>query len=71
MKTDDLPRPIENCYWVSPGSFLAGEYPRTFDERESRQKIGALIVAGVRAFIDLTEETEDRLPYARLPEHRT
>ncbi len=66
MKTDDLRRPIENCYWVAPGSFLAGEYPGSPDERESEQKIGALIGAGVRAFIDLTEESDGLLPYARL-----
>ncbi len=21
------PRPHDNCYWVEPGRFLAGEYP--------------------------------------------
>lgn len=68
---DAMQLPIENCYWVSPGSLLAGEYPRTPDERESRQKIGALIGAGVRAFIDLTEVTDDLLPYALfLNEHK-
>lgn len=71
MLVETMQRPIEHCYWVSPGSLLAGEYPRTPDERESRQKIGALIGAGVSAFIDLTEATEGLLPYAQfLDEHK-
>jgi protein-tyrosine phosphatase len=63
-----IQQPIENCYWVVPGKFLAGEYPRNKDEESSRVKIDALISAGVNAFIDLTEEDEDLLPYTALLE---
>ena len=71
MKTNTMRRPIENCYWVSPGSLLAGEYPRTIDEATAQQKIDALIGAGVRAFIDLTEELDGLRPYAQLlTEHK-
>ena len=66
MNNDAMLRPIKNCYWVSPGSLLAGEYPRTLDETTARQKIDALIGAGVRALIDLTEEAEGLRPYAQL-----
>jgi hypothetical protein len=59
-------QPIANCYWVSPGSFLAGEYPRNTDDASSPAKVAALEKAGVAAFIDLTEENEGLLPYAAL-----
>ena len=52
------PRPIEMCYWVIPGRLLAGEYPRTPHEESSKEKLAALIDAGVSAFIDLTEPYE-------------
>lgn len=61
-----MQQPIENCYWVVPGKFLAGEYPRNKDEASSRAKIDALVSAGVNTFIDLTEEDEKLLPYAGL-----
>ena len=61
-----MDRPITNCYWVQSAHFLAGEYPRTLDDVTSQEKLDALVHAGVRAFIDLTEETEGLLPYAPL-----
>ena len=57
-------QPIENCYWVTPGQFLAGEYPRNFDDESSPAKLAALAEAGIAAFIDLTEEGELR-PYSQ------
>ena len=63
-----MQQPIENCYWVVPGKFLAGEYPRNKDEESSRVKIDSLISAGVTNFIDLTEEDENLLPYTGLLE---
>ena len=53
-----IPHPIEMCYWVIPGKLLAGEYPRTPHEDSSKEKLAALIGAGVSAFIDLTEPYE-------------
>ena len=61
-----MQQPVENCYWVVPGKFLAGEYPRNKDVESSQEKIDTLISAGVSAFIDLTEEDENLLPYAGL-----
>jgi protein-tyrosine phosphatase len=61
-------QPIEHSYWVIPGRFLAGEYPRGLDELASEAKIEALIDAGVTAFIDLTEQDEGLRPYTYLLE---
>ena len=63
---EDLPRPIEMCYWVVPGKLLAGEYPRNLDEPSSMEKLARLTDAGVSTFIDLTEEDEGLKPYAHL-----
>jgi len=64
-ENDGVNRPIEQCYWVVPGRLLAGEYPRNVDEGSSREKIGALLRAGITTFVDLTEEGE-LLPYSGL-----
>lgn len=58
-------KPIENCYWVVPGLFLAGEYPRNYDDASSVEKVSALTGSGIAAFIDLTEEGE-LLPYSQM-----
>ena len=51
-----LPRPIPNSYWATP-LLLACEFP--WDPREQyNPKIDALLKAGVRTFIDLTERGE-------------
>jgi protein-tyrosine phosphatase len=60
--------PIENSYWVVPGRFLAGEYPRGEDEASSRVKINALIRSGITVFIDLTDGNDNLLPYSHLLE---
>jgi ADP-ribosyl-[dinitrogen reductase] hydrolase len=57
------PQPIENCYWVSHGRLLAGEYPRTKDRGSSLARMAALREAGVKAFIDLTNENDNLLSY--------
>lgn len=66
MKT--RPKPIENSYWVVPGKFLAGEYPRDYDEESSRETINALVQSGISVFIDLTHNTDNLLPYSYLLE---
>jgi predicted protein tyrosine phosphatase len=57
-------QPITQCYWVVPGTLLAGEYPRNTDAQSSHAKIRALLHAGVTAFIDLTEADEGLHPYS-------
>jgi protein-tyrosine phosphatase len=66
LDTEKMKRPIENSYWVEEGSLLAGEYPRNKDEYFSRTKVNALLCAGVRVFVDLTEADEGLLPYSQL-----
>src|SRR5262245_62594435 len=61
--TPMMRQPITQCYWVVPGTLLAGEYPRNTDEQSSHAKIRALLHAGVTAFIDLTEAQEGLYPY--------
>lgn len=57
--------PIANSYWVEPGRILAGEHPDGGSEGATRARIEALLGAGVRSFIDLTQA--DELPdYRRL-----
>ena len=47
-----------DCYWVVPGKFVAGEYPGDWVRGLARRKLGGLLDAGVRTFIDLTEDGE-------------
>ncbi|GIK39413.1 MAG: phosphatase [Chloroflexota bacterium] len=59
--------PIPDSYWVRPGQLLAGEYPRTPDEAESRLKLRRFLAAGVNFFLNLTEASEYSLqPYHEL-----
>ena len=55
---------IPVSYWVVPGLLLAGEYPGARTDGEARRKLRALLDAGVRHFVDLTEAGEYGLnPY--------
>jgi protein-tyrosine phosphatase len=59
MRSDDASRgPIPDSYWLIPGKLLAGEYPGTYIETETREKLTKFLNAGIRTFIDLTEERE-------------
>ncbi|MBF0236653.1 MAG: dual specificity protein phosphatase family protein [SAR324 cluster bacterium] len=62
--------PIRNSYWVIPGKFIAGEYPRSQDVRNyeeypysmksmiSMEKLTGLVESGVTCFMDLTDPEE-------------
>jgi len=50
--------PIPASYWVIRGKFLAGEYPGSRDAGEARERLNALLHAGIDTFIDLTYEDE-------------
>ena len=45
-------------WWISPGRFLATEYPGHKDEERAKRKIAVLTAAGVNSFVDLTEAGE-------------
>lgn len=53
-------RPLPNSYWATP-SLLACEYP--WEPKATTPKLDALLKAGVRTFVDLTECGE-LSPYA-------
>ena len=56
--------PIPDSYWVRPGRLLAGEYPRTRHDKESRLKLRRFLEAGITLFLNLTEPNEYGLkPY--------
>ena len=50
--------PLPESYWVISGKFLAGEYPGRFNEEQTRQRLDALLEAGIDTFIDLTQPGE-------------
>ena len=56
------PRPFPNSYWATP-LLVACEYPWTPTRANRSQKVDLLLRAGVRTFIDLTEDGE-LSPYA-------
>ncbi len=56
-----MPVPFERSYWVSPGLLLAGCYPGNPDPERVADKLRALLGAGIRVCVDLTEEGEPNL----------
>lgn len=50
--------PFANTYWVVPGQFLAGEHPVEISDDATMARLAALLDAGVRTLVDLTEEPE-------------
>jgi len=58
-----------STYWVVPGRLKAGEHPGSSGPAELQANLSALLRAGVRTFVDLTEPGEEaylglRRPYA-------
>jgi hypothetical protein len=50
--------PTAESYWVVEAKVLAGKYPGAKFDAAAAAKIGSLVEAGVRAFLDLTESDE-------------
>lgn len=65
-QADPLPVPIPESYWLIEGQLLAGEYPGASTERHAKPKLEALVRAGIRTFIDLTEPVDPLEPYDSL-----
>jgi hypothetical protein len=57
------PLPIPESYWVIPGQLLAGEYPGSWEDERTRQRLDLFLEAGFNTFIDLTAVGE-LLPYS-------
>lgn len=56
-------RPHNNCYWVIPGQFLAGEYPGAYRPETAHQRLQDYLDVGVTYFLDLTHPNDDLTPY--------
>ncbi|MCB0108904.1 MAG: dual specificity protein phosphatase family protein [Caldilineaceae bacterium] len=67
-KLTDFPvdRPHENCYWVVPGRFLAGEYPGAYRPTGAYLRLQAYLRAGISSFLDLTHPNDGLAPYAAI-----
>lgn len=55
---DARPSPFADAYWLPGVAIAAGEYPGALHPDHARHKVGALLDAGVRRFVDLTEARE-------------
>ena len=58
-QTSELP----DSYWVIPGKLLAGEYPCSPRDEDVLSKLNALLDAGIRSFLDLTESADGLRAY--------
>jgi protein tyrosine/serine phosphatase len=58
--------PLENSYWVIAGKFLAGEHPVEVSDDLTQARLNALLDAGVRTFVNLTEAREKMQDYSQL-----
>jgi Swiss Army Knife protein, DSP-PTPase phosphatase domain len=63
--------PLRGTYWVLPGQILAGEYPGETELAVTEKRLRALIGAGVRTFIDLTDEDEISEDAKIIPPYRS
>ena len=66
----NLATPLANTYWVIPGLVLAGEHPGESDRDIVEKKLVALLEAGIRTFIDLTDEDEINEDAKLVPSYR-
>src|SRR4051812_17065288 len=55
--------PIPDSYWLIDGLLLAGEYPGAAGADDTRTKLRKFLDAGIRTFVDLTEQTESLTKY--------
>lgn len=58
--------PIPNSYWLPGGMVAAGEYPGASFDSAARERLGLLLDAGIRSFVDLTEPRDPLMPYEQL-----
>jgi len=64
-----LASPLPNTYWALPGLLLAGEHPCGLTADATRQRLSALLAAGVECFLDLTQPSEVESYDEALPFH--
>jgi len=59
--------PWKGTYWVEPGYFLAGNFPGDMQVLKTRERIGMLLDAGIRCFINLMSQDEIGEGHGKLP----
>jgi Dual specificity phosphatase, catalytic domain len=62
--------PFPNSYWILPNLLLAGEYPADTDQEAAIKRLSALLSAGIRTFVDLTDEEEINEDAKPVPAYR-
>lgn len=67
----EISTPLRGTYWIVPGQFLAGEYPGDVERDVTDKMIRALIGAGIRTFVDLTDEGEINEDAKEIPAYRS
>lgn len=68
---EEISTPLRRTYWVVPGQFLAGEYPGDVERGVTDRTLRALIAAGIRTFVDLTDEGEINEDAKVIPAYRS
>jgi len=63
-----MERPFARSYWVVPGKILAGAFPYVREDDAGAQGLRALLHAGIRTAVNLTEEGETN-PDLPLPDY--
>jgi predicted protein tyrosine phosphatase len=58
LMSSAVPAPMIGSYWVLPYQLLAGEYPGEVEPEPTAKRLQSLVMSGIRAFIDLTDEGE-------------
>lgn len=58
VSDDRSTTPFPGCYWVIPGTLLAGAYPGGRDEASTAERMKALLDSGVRSVVNLMSEEE-------------
>src|SRR6476659_4651283 len=58
-----IPAPVPGSYWLAEGRLLAGQYPGAATRNRTRERLEALVAAGIRSFIDLTQDRDGVEPY--------
>src|SRR5688572_28828091 len=66
MPQPSIAVPFPSSYWVIPRLFLAGEHPVEFSEDDTLARLTALLDAGIRTFVNLTEQQEKMQSYSSL-----
>lgn len=60
------PPPLPDTYWLLEGRLLAGSYAGGWTPQATKEKLARFLDAGIRSFIDLTEEHDPLPPYAHV-----